>query len=97
MALLEHVDTWKPPGGRDEGLLHAGRVHELSLLDCAGGKITCLLTLAQEEEGHGTTPNVCSCKHVAPDLVLPTTGASVGKLRQDDMENMCSFLHLSQD
>ena len=23
MALLKHVDTGKPPGGRDQGLLHA--------------------------------------------------------------------------
>ena len=43
VALLKHVDTGKPPGGRDQGLLHAGWVYQFTFLYCAGGRTTYVL------------------------------------------------------
>jgi len=38
VALLEHVDPRQPAGRGDERLLHGGRVHQLPVLDGAGGQ-----------------------------------------------------------
>lgn len=38
VALLKHIHAGQPPGCCNQGLLHAGRIHQLPSLDCAGGK-----------------------------------------------------------
>lgn len=58
VALFKHVDTRKPPGRRNERLLHAGRVHQFAFLHCAGEKIMNLLTLSQQEEENRSIPNL---------------------------------------